>query len=209
MSTNARMSQQESFAPAPGWGTISRLGGASMPGQTQSRSLGSAIRERRRELGWTQEDLATRMVEHGDTAFRQSDVSRLELGKVELPHRGRLCHLAAVLELSLGQLLTRSGWSGAETAFVAENAPRSAGTEPNSPEVGSARWHSERPLSVAETQGEILPSTDDLRRLREAIAVAQDTRSHTHMILAQSRALLERTARSRRTPSADRGTARR
>jgi transcriptional regulator with XRE-family HTH domain len=80
-------------------------------------SLGVVIRARRRQLGWSQEELAKRIVAHGDRAFRQTDVSRLELGKVALPHRNRLAHIAAVLDLPLGALLAQSGWAGAEAAF--------------------------------------------------------------------------------------------
>jgi hypothetical protein len=57
-----------------------------MGDQARSRSLGSAIKARRQAVGWTQEPRAARMVDAGDDTFRQSDVSRLELGKVGLPH---------------------------------------------------------------------------------------------------------------------------
>ena len=50
----------------------------------RSVTLGDAIRARRLELGWTQEELAERIAV-GDETFRQSDVSRLERGKVALP----------------------------------------------------------------------------------------------------------------------------
>ena len=42
------------------------------------KTLGEAIKARRLERGWSQEELARRMVDHGDLTFRQSDVSRLE-----------------------------------------------------------------------------------------------------------------------------------
>jgi transcriptional regulator with XRE-family HTH domain len=84
-----------------------------------SRSLGAVIKARRQELEWTQEELAERVIAHGDDAFRQSDVSRLERGKVGRPHRDRLAHIAAVLGLSPGELLARSGWAGADRAFAA------------------------------------------------------------------------------------------
>ena len=83
-----------------------------MDDQNDRQTLGEAIKARRLELGWSQEELAQRMIDHGDVTFRQSDVSRLERGKVVLPHRERLEHLAAVLGLSLGEILARSGWSG-------------------------------------------------------------------------------------------------
>ncbi len=89
-------------------------------GQEMPRSLGAVIAHRRRELGWSQQELAARMVAHGDASFRQSDVSRLEHGKIGLPHRERLSRLAAVLDLPVGELLARAGWAGAEAAFASE-----------------------------------------------------------------------------------------
>ena len=82
----------------------------------RANTLGRTIRERRCALGWTQEELAERVANRGDEAFRQSDVSRLERGKVGLPRRDRLERVAGVLGLSVGELLARSGWAGAETA---------------------------------------------------------------------------------------------
>lgn len=82
----------------------------------ESRTLGDALRIRRLELGWSQESVAARVVDLGGD-LRQSDVSRLERGKVGLPRRDRLERIAAVLELSMGDLLARSGWAGAGAAF--------------------------------------------------------------------------------------------
>ena len=79
----------------------------------EARSLGEAIRTRRQELGWSQEELAERI---GD-GVRQADVSRLERGRVVLPRRQRMERIAAALGLSLGELLARSGWAGAGAAF--------------------------------------------------------------------------------------------
>jgi transcriptional regulator with XRE-family HTH domain len=79
-------------------------------------SLGEVIRRRRIELGWTQEHLADRIAELGDPV-RQPDISRLELNKVALPRRARLEQIAEVLNLPLGELLARSGWSGAGAYF--------------------------------------------------------------------------------------------
>ena len=80
----------------------------------QTRSLGEAIRTRRLELGWSQEELAERI---GD-GVRQADVSRLERGRVTLPRRQRLERIAAALGMSPGELLARSGWAGADVAFA-------------------------------------------------------------------------------------------
>jgi transcriptional regulator with XRE-family HTH domain len=71
-----------------------------------STSLGAFIRDRRQELGLTQEQLAERI---GETV-RQAEVSRLEGDRISLPHRRRMEQLAAALEVSLGELLVRSGW---------------------------------------------------------------------------------------------------
>src|SRR5919107_1206427 len=77
------------FARAVPWPTLyqhirDRVDG--MDSREDRQTLGEAIKVRRRELGWSQEELARRMLEQGDATFRQSDVSRLERGKVVLPH---------------------------------------------------------------------------------------------------------------------------
>ncbi len=87
-----------------------------MDGAGESRTLGEALRRRRLELGWTQETLAARVTDLGGD-LRQSDVSRLERGKIGLPRRDRLARIAAALDLSLGELLARSGWAGADDVF--------------------------------------------------------------------------------------------
>ena len=75
-------------------------------------TLGAYIRERRLELGMTQEELANRA---GDN-LRQADISRLEHDRVSLPRRSRLDALAAALDVPVGAMLARSGWQGAENA---------------------------------------------------------------------------------------------
>jgi transcriptional regulator with XRE-family HTH domain len=75
-----------------------------------STSLGQRIRERRLELGLTQEALAERI----GGGVRQAEVSRLEHDRVVLPRRQRLEHIARALEMPLGTLLAESGWAGAE-----------------------------------------------------------------------------------------------
>lgn len=69
-------------------------------------SLGTYIRERRKILGMTQEQLAEQV---GD-GVRQSEISRLEHNHVSLPRRDRLECLAAALDVSIGELLIRTGW---------------------------------------------------------------------------------------------------
>ena len=77
---------------------------------TATCTLADLIRQRRTELGLTQEQLADRI----GLGTRQADVSRLERGRVGLPRRERLQRIAAALELPLGELLVRSGWVGAD-----------------------------------------------------------------------------------------------
>ena len=69
-------------------------------------TLGALIRERRRDLGLTQEQLAERIGE----GVRQSDISRLERDQMSLPRRDRLQQIAASLDLSIGDLLVLTGW---------------------------------------------------------------------------------------------------
>jgi transcriptional regulator with XRE-family HTH domain len=69
-------------------------------------SLGTFIRERRLELGLTQEELAARV----GLTTRQAEISRLEQGRIALPRRERLEAIAAALDVSLGELLVRTGW---------------------------------------------------------------------------------------------------
>jgi len=73
-------------------------------------TLGKFIKRRRIELGLTQEALAA---EVGD-GVRQSEISRLESDRIVLPRRERLERLALALDVPLGELLARSGWTGAD-----------------------------------------------------------------------------------------------
>ncbi len=97
-----------------------------------SRTLGKAIRERRIELGWSQEELASRASVRG-REVRQSDVSRLERDKVGLPRRERLEQIAAVLGLPVGELLVRSGWAGADVALEQADQPPQSAAPPAPP----------------------------------------------------------------------------
>jgi transcriptional regulator with XRE-family HTH domain len=87
-------------------------------------ALATLIRERRQDLGLTQEQLAERI---GGGA-RQSEVSRLEQGKVSLPRRLRMEQIARALELPLGEVLLRSGWAGAESIDRLTERDRDAAT---------------------------------------------------------------------------------
>ncbi len=76
-------------------------------------TLGKFIQRRRVELGLTQEQLAEQI----GSGVRQSEISRLEHDRLALPRRQRLEQIALALDVSLGQLLARSGWAEAEHAF--------------------------------------------------------------------------------------------
>lgn len=78
--------------------------------------LGSVIRKRRLELGISQEQLAELVSADGEYV-RQSEISRLECGRVGLPRRERLERIAAALGMSIGELLERSGWNAAAICF--------------------------------------------------------------------------------------------
>ena len=155
----------------------------------RSRTLGQTIRRRRLELGWTQEDLAMRVCAEGDLCH-QSDVSRIERGRVGLPRRARLERIAAALEVPLGELLARSGWAGADAAFRPADGPvprnegaaaviedRPVAPVPPAPDPPGA-WR--RPDSVV---GE---------RLRAAIAQSEELRSRTAELLRASATVLDR-----------------
>ena len=74
------------------------------------KTLGQFIRERRMDLGLTQEQLAERVGE----GVRQAEISRLEQDRVSLPRRPRLEAIAAALDVSIGDLMVTTGWIGAE-----------------------------------------------------------------------------------------------
>jgi len=97
------------------------------------KTLGQVVRARRRDLGYTQEELALRV---GD-GIGQADISRIENDRVDLPRRSRLERLARALDLPLGSLLIHAGWSDAPrevaeltvTAMVRTELERDAGED--------------------------------------------------------------------------------
>jgi PAS domain S-box-containing protein len=74
------------------------------------KSLGEVIRERRQQLGLSQEQLAERISSDSDFVT-QADISRLETGRVKLPRYERLIRLAEAVEMLPGDMLARSGWA--------------------------------------------------------------------------------------------------
>ena len=81
------------------------------------KTLGEVIRQRRGELGLTQEELAERVGE----GVRQAEISRIEHDRILLPRRSRLEQIARALDLPIGVLLAHSGWTGAEAIRAASN----------------------------------------------------------------------------------------
>jgi transcriptional regulator with XRE-family HTH domain len=79
-----------------------------------SKTLGQVIRRRRKELGLTQEELAELI----GSGVRQAEISRLEHDHVTLPRRARLEQIARALDIPMGVLLARSGWTGADNELT-------------------------------------------------------------------------------------------
>jgi len=67
-------------------------------------SLGAIVRNRRRDLGLTQEDLAERVSTDTEPVY-QADVSRIETGRIAMPRLGRLLRLAGALQMPIEDLL--------------------------------------------------------------------------------------------------------
>lgn len=85
------------------------------------RAIGYIIRERRRALGLTQEELAER-ISADDELLTQADVSRIETGAVKFPRPERLYRIAEALDLSLGDLLLVASGVDAEGQILVEDA---------------------------------------------------------------------------------------
>jgi transcriptional regulator with XRE-family HTH domain len=132
----------------------------------KQRSLGTAILQRRTELGLTQAALAERVATCGDWGFRQSDISRLERGIVTLPHFTRMRSLAAALELPVGELLSQSGWTGAEGAFSSHDRQPSEQNHAGPEETSDKQ----EPQSSQPATG-----SDDIQQLRQEIVRLRET----------------------------------
>jgi transcriptional regulator with XRE-family HTH domain len=148
-----------------------------MGAHTRACTLGATIRDRRRELGWSQEELAERVRETGGR-MRQSDVSRLEQGRVVLPHADRLGGIAAALGLPVGELLAHSGWTGAEVAFTSAAAPETVAAVALPEHDAGTRAARTGPARPPQRPREVVAP-----RLREAIARARETEAWTVEIL--------------------------
>jgi transcriptional regulator with XRE-family HTH domain len=89
--------------------------------------LGNYVRERRMDLGLTQEELAFRI----GSSVTQAEISRLERGAIAFPRRRRLEALAAALEVTLGALLIHSGWLTSEEAALVNAPPPPVPSQPD------------------------------------------------------------------------------
>lgn len=97
---------------------------------------------RRAELGLTQEQLAERI----GGGVRQAEVSPLERDRVVLPRPQCLAAIAAALEMPVGELLERSGWTGAGQAIAIPSPPPAEASPPARTESSTYRRPVESPL---------------------------------------------------------------
>ena len=119
------------------------------------KSLGRFIRERRIELGLTQEELGDRL----DPPLSQAAISAMEIRRIGLPPPTRIRQLAAALEVDPVTLLAESGWTGA----AGEAVMASLDTKFEYPTARN-RWEAELL--------ELLP-TLDTHSIRALLAVAK------------------------------------
>lgn len=167
----------------------------------QAKSFGQVIRERRVELGLTQEQLAERIGEH----VRQSDVSRMERDYISLPRRDRLEALAKALNVSPGYLLMHSGWITREERDRIDALHL---TPPPSGEVlirGEVIQSHERDGISGSPAPGILPSrypAAESSLLQEVLERARHEQERTGELLRQTAATIDRARRSRRVPTA-------
>jgi transcriptional regulator with XRE-family HTH domain len=148
--------------------------------------LGNFIRERRQELGLTQEQLAERI---GDTV-RQAEVSRLENDRISLPRRDRLRAIANALEVSVGELLIRTGWMDEEADLDALEAAAGLGAsdavvEPPDPnaaaELVSVKAALAAALEMLDRTSDALEQTQEaLDSLQQLVEESRQPRGEVH-----------------------------
>jgi len=131
-------------------------------------TLGTFIRERRMELGLTQEELAERVGE----GVRQSEISRLEHDRVTLPRRGRMEQIAAALDVSMGDLMVRTGWMDEENRSSLSDDP----SEQNGLHSGDLPGLND-PVAI---------SAQSLEAAMEALSTTQDLVAHTAVMLDEA-----------------------
>jgi transcriptional regulator with XRE-family HTH domain len=155
---------------------------AKMDGSDTSATMtfGQVLRQRRMELGLTQEALAERV---GDNV-RQADISRLERDYISIPRRSRLEALAQALEVSPGYLLMRSGWFNTDeedmTSTSGEGMAESAPPQELASPVSDAQ---ESPASHRVQSGETGASS---QALHDAILRARELSEQTRDVLTKT-----------------------
>ena len=159
-----------------------------------SGTLGSVIRARRCELRLTQEELADRI----GGGMRQPEISRLERDGVMLPRRARLEAIAAALQMPVGELLARSGWTGANTVIPPVAAAATPAKSSSLASVEPARY------SVP-SRTESVPAAavnDVFDRLHDARAKAQQIIETYHDLETRTAGTMESVERTMRGPGA-------
>jgi len=147
-----------------------------------SMTLGRVIRQRRIEMGLTQEALAELV---GD-GVGQAEISRLERDRVVLPRRARLEQIAQALGLSLGTLLARSGWAGAEDELGASPSPAPSPTVTTRADIAAEP----DPASTLHEEMALLSDARDrardvVRRTETMIRESQDTMSRARQVVGR------------------------
>lgn len=134
---------------------------------SESRSLGDAIRLRRLELGMSQEELAERI----GADVRQSDVSRLERGKILFPRLDRLHQISAALGMSIGALLIEAGWfTDEESAELSASLNRKAKPETAIVVADDEPISLEAIVALLEDSGYLAETAYDVASLLESVA---------------------------------------
>ncbi len=151
----------------------------------------------------SQEALAARVSDLG-SEIDQADISRIELGKVDLPRRRRLEHLAAALELSPGELLEASGWVGAAERFASDTiAPSPPPDSPRDTSVAAPVSHRPAFASPVQVTADQRVTMEAIIRLRTAVIVSQDSVARAAQLLKDCQETAQRwdsgLARSRDT----------
>jgi len=140
------------------------------------KTLGTFIRERRMDLGLTQEQLAERVGE----GVRQSEISRLEHDGIALPRRSRMEEIAAALEVSIGDLLVTTGWMDEDHRSAlspdANGIDDLLAREPDSVRVESLEAAME---SLEATQGLVAQTAAMLDTAEQAVATAMHSLNMT------------------------------
>jgi hypothetical protein len=122
----------------------------------------------------------------------QADISRIELGKVDLPRRRRLEHLAAALELSPGELLEASGWVGAAERFVSDAIAPSPPDQPRDVPIAAPVYRRLAFASPVQVAPDPNVTMETISRLRTAIEVSQGSAARAAQLLKDCQEIAQR-----------------